>query len=137
MHFWVITLILNRFIFDPIFISGKGLVWDAREDDIRTFLHDCSIKDVILCKTINGSPSGEALVELETSEDTLKAKAHNRQYLRTRFVIIEPITEEAFQMEKNKEEAQPVRKKPKPEEDPPHELDSFIKVRDGKRKINI
>jgi len=81
---------------ENIFIRLRGLVWNAAEDDIRTFLHESKIKDVILTTNAKGKPSGEALVHLETEADTEKAMAHNKEFLQKRYVIIEEIYESQY-----------------------------------------
>jgi len=67
----------------------KGLVWSATENDIRSFLHDCTVKEVNIKKNDQGRATGEAIVHLVSKADLQKALAHNREYLRERFVIVE------------------------------------------------
>jgi len=67
----------------------KGLVWSATENDIRSFLNDCTVKEVVISTNDRGKPSGEAVVHLVSKADLTKALAHNREYLRERFVIVE------------------------------------------------
>jgi len=67
----------------------KGLVWTATEKDIRTFLHDCSVKEVVIKTNERGKPSGEAIVHLDNISDVEKAIAHNREYLGERFVFVD------------------------------------------------
>jgi len=87
---------------ENIFIRLRGLVWTAAEDDIRTFLHDSKIEDVILTTNAKGKPSGEALVHLETEADTEKAMAHNKEFLQKRYVIIEEIYESQYMRAKQR-----------------------------------
>jgi len=84
---------------ENVYIQLRGLVWSATEDDIKTFLHDCNVKEVVLT-TNSGKPSGNAFVHLESENDVEKAKAHNKQYLRERFVLIEEIYESKYLTEK-------------------------------------
>jgi len=74
---------------EPTSVHLKGLVWSATENDIRSFLHDCTVKEVIIMKNEQGRPTGEAIVHLVSKADLQKALAHNRKYLRERFVIVE------------------------------------------------
>eukprot|EP00092_Neocalanus_flemingeri_P009845 GFUD01010609.1.p1 GENE.GFUD01010609.1~~GFUD01010609.1.p1 ORF type:complete len:665 (+),score=138.94 GFUD01010609.1:239-2233(+) len=78
------------------FIRLKGLVWSATAKDIRTFLKGCNVKEVVLTTTSNGKPSGNAYVHLESEADVQKALAHNRKYLRERFVLVEEIYESQY-----------------------------------------
>ena len=78
------------------FIHLRGLVWSATVEDIKTFLHDCQVKQVVLTKDERGRSTGDAFVHLESEEDVDKAKSHNREYLRERFVIVEEIYESQF-----------------------------------------
>jgi len=78
------------------FIRLRGLVWSATVEDIKKFLHDCQVKKVVLKKDERGRATGDAFVQLEKEEDVDKAKTHNREYLRERFVIIEEIYESQF-----------------------------------------
>eukprot|EP00092_Neocalanus_flemingeri_P090016 GFUD01113990.1.p1 GENE.GFUD01113990.1~~GFUD01113990.1.p1 ORF type:complete len:271 (+),score=68.81 GFUD01113990.1:122-814(+) len=78
------------------FIRLKGLVWSATAKDIRTFLKGCNVKEVVLTTTSNGKPSGNAFVHLESEDDVQKALAHDRKYLRERFVLVEEIYESQY-----------------------------------------
>ena len=80
----------------PGFIKMSGMVWSANEDDITEFLSDCNIKEILLLKTETGRPAGDAVVELETLADVERAKKHNREYIRERFVAIDQITADTF-----------------------------------------
>ena len=78
------------------FIRLRGLVWSATEKDIRNLLHDCNVKEVFLTTNDRGKPSGEAFVHLHDCGDASKAMAHNRQYIRERFVVVEEIYESQY-----------------------------------------
>eukprot|EP00092_Neocalanus_flemingeri_P050707 GFUD01058716.1.p1 GENE.GFUD01058716.1~~GFUD01058716.1.p1 ORF type:complete len:153 (+),score=49.40 GFUD01058716.1:33-461(+) len=78
------------------FILLRGLVWSATEEDIKTFLHDCNVKEVVLTTNDRGRPTGNAFVHLDTEADVEKAMAHNREYLRERFVLVEEIYEAQY-----------------------------------------
>eukprot|EP00092_Neocalanus_flemingeri_P005364 GFUD01005780.1.p1 GENE.GFUD01005780.1~~GFUD01005780.1.p1 ORF type:complete len:453 (-),score=128.18 GFUD01005780.1:40-1398(-) len=78
------------------FIRLRGLVWSATEEDIKTFLHDCNVKEVVLTTNDRGRPTGNAFVHLDTEADVEKAMAHNREYLRERFVLVEEIYESQY-----------------------------------------
>eukprot|EP00092_Neocalanus_flemingeri_P079351 GFUD01098856.1.p2 GENE.GFUD01098856.1~~GFUD01098856.1.p2 ORF type:complete len:130 (-),score=41.29 GFUD01098856.1:318-707(-) len=89
---------------ENVFLTLNGLVWSATEDDIKIFLHDCRISEVVITTIESGKPSGNALVHLENKADVQKARAHNREYLRERFVIIEQIEESQFINETEKDQ---------------------------------
>merc|ERR1712106_394052 len=95
------------------FIRLRGLVWNATEDDIRTFLHDSKIKEVILTANAKGKPSGDALVHLETEVDVEKAMVHNKEFLQKRYVVIEEIYESQHIRAKQRvvERPSPIRQK--------------------------
>eukprot|EP00092_Neocalanus_flemingeri_P057766 GFUD01068730.1.p1 GENE.GFUD01068730.1~~GFUD01068730.1.p1 ORF type:complete len:386 (+),score=116.20 GFUD01068730.1:59-1159(+) len=78
------------------FIRLRGLVWSATEEDIKTFLNDCNVKEVVLTTNDRGRPTGNAFVHLDTEADVEKAMAHNREYLRERFVLVEEIYESQY-----------------------------------------
>ena len=69
-----------------------GLVWTATEEDIRSFLRDCSITRIRILKQSSGRPKGEAVVELETPADVRRAVGRSGQYLGQRFVIVTEIS---------------------------------------------
>eukprot|EP00092_Neocalanus_flemingeri_P057764 GFUD01068728.1.p1 GENE.GFUD01068728.1~~GFUD01068728.1.p1 ORF type:complete len:695 (+),score=186.75 GFUD01068728.1:59-2086(+) len=81
------------------FIRLRGLVWSATEKDIKTFLHDCNVKTVVLTTNERGKPSGDAFVHVESEADVDKAMAHNKEHLRERFVIVEEIYEAQYRRE--------------------------------------
>jgi len=76
---------------EPASVQLKGLVWSATENDIRSFLSDCTVKEIKINKNEQGRPTGEATVHLVSKSDLRKALAHDRQYLRERFVIVEKL----------------------------------------------
>jgi len=76
---------------EPASLHLKGLVWSATENDILSFLHDCTVKEVNIKKNEQGRSTGEAIVHLKNKADLKKALAHNREYLRERFVIVEKL----------------------------------------------
>ena len=81
---------------DNTFIRMKGLVWSATIEDIRSFLHDSNIKEIILTTNDRGKPSGEAFVSLETEDDVEMAMSHNKEFLQKRYVIMEEIYEAQY-----------------------------------------
>merc|ERR1719474_2223949 len=74
--------------------------WSSTEDDVRKFLEDVSIVELIMTKTPTGRPTGEAFLMLQTEADTQLAKRHNRKYLGRRFVVIEEVFEEQYNLAK-------------------------------------
>eukprot|EP00092_Neocalanus_flemingeri_P077230 GFUD01095868.1.p1 GENE.GFUD01095868.1~~GFUD01095868.1.p1 ORF type:complete len:518 (+),score=142.16 GFUD01095868.1:81-1634(+) len=81
------------------FLKLDGLVWSATETDIKAFLHDCKIKEVVITTNEGGKPSGNAFVRLYNKADSKKAKAHTKEYLGERFVIVEEIEKTQFMKE--------------------------------------
>ena len=90
-----------------LFLRFKGMDWSVTEDDIHRFLPDVSIVELIMTKTPTGRPTGEAYLMLETEADTELAKKQNRKYLGRRFVVIEEVFEEQFNMAKSETGFQP------------------------------
>eukprot|EP00092_Neocalanus_flemingeri_P030357 GFUD01032955.1.p1 GENE.GFUD01032955.1~~GFUD01032955.1.p1 ORF type:complete len:527 (+),score=152.08 GFUD01032955.1:107-1687(+) len=84
---------------DNAFLKLNGLVWSATETDIKEFLHDCNIKEVVITTNEGGKPSGNAFVRLYNKADSKKAKAHTKEYLGERFVIVEEIEKPQFMKE--------------------------------------
>jgi len=81
-----------------VFVRLKGMEWQTSEDQVRSFLSDCDIVKLIMTKTPTGRPTGEAFLELKTEADTELAKKHNKQYIGRRFVVVEEVFEEQFNM---------------------------------------
>ena len=69
-----------------------GLVWTATEEDVRSFLRDCSITRIRILRQSSGRPKGEAVVELDTPGDVRRAVGRSGQYLGQRFVIVTEIS---------------------------------------------
>ena len=63
---------------------------------MRDFLSDATVEQVIMTKSPTGRATGEAFVKLASEADTIKAKKKDRQYLGRRFVVIEEVYEEQF-----------------------------------------
>ena len=72
-------------------VKLSGMVWSATEEDIRTFLGDCSVEKVEILMTEEGRPTGDAVVDVATQDDVTKALRHDRQSLRERFVVVQQI----------------------------------------------
>ena len=70
------------------FVNLSGLVWSATEADIRSFLSDCSIKSVSVCRDGRGRATGEAVVEVAGVEGEERALAHHGQRLGSRWVTV-------------------------------------------------
>ena len=70
------------------FVKLSGLVWSATEADIRSFLSDCSIKSVSVCRDGRGRATGEAVVEVAGVEGEGRALAHHGQRLGSRWVTV-------------------------------------------------
>ena len=81
-----------------VFIRLKGMEWQTSEEQVRSFLSDCDIVKLIMTKTPTGRPTGEAFIELKTEADTELAKKHNKQYIGRRFVVVEEVFKEQFNM---------------------------------------
>ena len=54
-------------------VKLSGMVWSATEEDIRTFLGDCSVEKVEILMTEEGRPTGDAVVDVATQDDVTKA----------------------------------------------------------------
>eukprot|EP00092_Neocalanus_flemingeri_P027110 GFUD01029397.1.p1 GENE.GFUD01029397.1~~GFUD01029397.1.p1 ORF type:complete len:624 (+),score=190.11 GFUD01029397.1:161-2032(+) len=91
---------------EDAFVKLSGLDWKSTKEDINTLLTDCNVREAVITTNESGKPSGEAFVHLETKADAKKAMAHNREYIRERYVIIELINEEQFNKETKKEKKQ-------------------------------
>merc|ERR1711892_1382598 len=81
------------------FIKLGSLTWKATEDDIKTFLDGCKVKDVIITTNERGKPSGNAFVKLEGKADVERAKTYNKKYLGERWVTVDEITEHEYSKE--------------------------------------
>jgi len=81
-----------------VFIRLKGLEWDTSTDQIRKFLEDCEIVQIVMTKTPTGRPTGEAFIKLKTEDDVTRAKKHDNEYLGRRFVVVDEIFEEQFNL---------------------------------------
>ena len=78
----------------------KGLEWEATEEDIRKFLVDVDIEEVILTKNKQGTSNGQAYLKLKSVACAGIAKRYdeNGSVLGRRFVVVEAIPEESFIM---------------------------------------
>ena len=81
-----------------VFIRLKGMEWETSENQIRKFLEDCDIVQIVMTKTPTGRPTGEAYIKLKTEDDVTRAKAHDNEYLGRRFVVVDEIFEEQFNL---------------------------------------
>ena len=48
--------------------------WATTETDVRKFLHDVDIVNVIMVNNSTGRPTGEAYLKLKSEDDTEQAK---------------------------------------------------------------
>lgn len=80
-------------------VQAEGLPWSCTADDVLCFFSDCRIRDGVngIHLTLNsqGSPSGQAFIELEHEEDVRKALEKHRQYLGPRYVEVREVTNSA------------------------------------------
>ena len=79
-----------------VFIRLKGMEWTTSEDQVRNFLKDCVIDELIMTKTPTGRPTGEAFIKMKTEDDSIRAKALDNERLGSRFVVVDEIFEEQF-----------------------------------------
>ena len=70
--------------------------WTTSEDQVRNFLKDCEIDEMIMTKTPTGRPTGEAFIKMKTEDDSIRAKALDNERLGSRFVVVDEIFEEQF-----------------------------------------
>uniref|UniRef100_A0A671KXL5 Heterogeneous nuclear ribonucleoprotein H3 (2H9) n=1 Tax=Sinocyclocheilus anshuiensis TaxID=1608454 RepID=A0A671KXL5_9TELE len=70
----------------------RGLPWSCTQEEVASFFSDCDIVGKVngVCFTFSkeGRPSGEAFVELKTSEDFKKALAKDRKYMGHRYIEV-------------------------------------------------
>lgn len=77
----------------------RGIPWSCSKDEIVDFFNDCNVKNGtegvhFVHAHESGKPSGEAFIELETSEDVDKAKKHTMGYIGTRYIEVYDSTKE-------------------------------------------
>eukprot|EP00092_Neocalanus_flemingeri_P066695 GFUD01081284.1.p1 GENE.GFUD01081284.1~~GFUD01081284.1.p1 ORF type:complete len:347 (+),score=84.45 GFUD01081284.1:63-1103(+) len=78
------------------FVKLSGLAWTANEKDVRKFLNDCKVHEVVITNNDKGKPSGNAFVQLDSKGDVMKARAHNKEHLCKRFVNVEEVEKQQF-----------------------------------------
>ncbi|XP_077480724.1 heterogeneous nuclear ribonucleoprotein H3 isoform X1 [Stigmatopora argus] len=70
----------------------RGLPWTCTQTEVATFFSDCDIVGKVngVCFTYSreGRPSGEAFIELKTSEDFKKALGKDRKYMGHRYIEV-------------------------------------------------
>ncbi|XP_028844985.1 heterogeneous nuclear ribonucleoprotein H3 isoform X2 [Denticeps clupeoides] len=70
----------------------RGLPWSCTQEEVSSFFSDCDIVGKVngVCFTFSkeGRPSGEAFVELKTTEDFKKALAKDRKYMGHRYIEV-------------------------------------------------
>ena len=89
-----------------LFIRIKGLELTSTEDDVRRFLADVSIVELIMSRSDRGKPTGEAFLMLQTEADTEAAMKYDMEYFGSRIVVIEEVFEEQFNLVKQMDEIQ-------------------------------
>ena len=89
-----------------LFIRIKGLDLTSTEDDVRSFLADVSIVELIMSRSDRGKPTGEAFLMLQTEADTEAAMKYDMEYFGSRIVVIEEVFEEQFNLVKQMDEIQ-------------------------------
>merc|ERR1719300_164843 len=89
-----------------LFIRIKGLELTSTEDDVRRFLADVSIVELIMARSDRGKPTGEAFLMLQTEADTEAAMKYDMEYFGSRIVVIEEVFEEQFNLVKQMDEIQ-------------------------------
>ena len=57
-----------------VYIRLKGMEWGTTEADVRKFLHDVDIVNIIMVTNSTGRPTGEAYLKLKSEDDTEQAK---------------------------------------------------------------
>ncbi|KAK9887206.1 hypothetical protein WA026_021049 [Henosepilachna vigintioctopunctata] len=86
---------------DGYVVKLRGLPWSATAEDILNFFGESNVLDgkdgVHMTSSREGRPSGEAYVELETSEDLEKALEKDRDHMGSRYI-------EVFKVEKSEME---------------------------------
>ncbi|XP_059373588.1 heterogeneous nuclear ribonucleoprotein H3-like [Carassius carassius] len=70
----------------------RGLPWSCTQEEVASFFSDCDIVGKVngVCFTFSkeGRSSGEAFIELKTSEDFKKALAKDRKYMGHRYIEV-------------------------------------------------
>jgi len=89
-----------------LFIRIKGLELTSTEDDVRRFLADVSIVELIMSRSDRGKPTGEAFLMLQTEADTEAAMKYDMEYFGSRIVVIEEVFEEQFNLVKQMDKIQ-------------------------------
>jgi len=77
---------------DGCIVRMRGLPWSASHEEVANFLEDCNIvggkEGVHFGFVRDGRPSGEAYVELASSEDVSKALEKNKQHMGKRYIEV-------------------------------------------------
>ncbi|XP_068176639.1 heterogeneous nuclear ribonucleoprotein H3 [Antennarius striatus] len=70
----------------------RGLPWSCTQEEVASFFSDCDIVGQVngVCFTYSkeGRPSGEAFIELKTSEDFKNALSKDRKYMGHRYIEV-------------------------------------------------
>jgi len=90
------------------FVKLGGLSWSATEDDIKTFLHEVKVNNIIIAKNENGKSTGNAFIKLEDKGDVEKAKSLNKKLINDRWVTVDEIDEDEYNKGTDETEYSPV-----------------------------
>ncbi|KAB0801900.1 hypothetical protein PPYR_04086 [Photinus pyralis] len=77
---------------DDCVVKLRGLPWSATQDDIVKFFKECAImggkSGVHMTTSREGRPSGEAFVELESTEDVRRAIQRDHDHMGNRYIEV-------------------------------------------------
>ncbi|ESN91782.1 hypothetical protein HELRODRAFT_189810 [Helobdella robusta] len=74
--------------YDDCIVRLRGLPWSVSNEEIINFFEGCSLADINLLYNKDGRPSGEAFVELSTTEDMDIALSKHREYMGRRYIDV-------------------------------------------------
>jgi len=78
---------------DSLLIKARGLPWSATTKEIANFFGDVTIANgeqgIHLTMNKEGRPSGEAFIEVATTDDLDKALAHNNEHMGKRYIEVQ------------------------------------------------
>ncbi|GMS96033.1 hypothetical protein PENTCL1PPCAC_18208 [Pristionchus entomophagus] len=69
-------------------IKLRGLPFSASDKDIKEFLSDVEVEEVVFGRNAEGRPSGEAFVRLASKDDVKAALLKNKQHMGKRYVEV-------------------------------------------------
>ena len=72
-------------------VELEGLPWKTNEEEIRKFLKNCKISNIVIILNGHGKPTGQARVHLHSEHDLKKAVKYHKQIIGNRYILVRQV----------------------------------------------